>query len=159
MHKCIVHYSINKIDHLSCVIKNAISKVQEAVILDSMKAFELRLVFSELLVNALIHGNKSNPQKKAHLLIGIKEEKHNEITFAVCDEGDGFGHRHLRCHSAIITDVDALNGRGVDLVRQFADRIRYNKKGNKVLVHMKLEGKGCKKVKGAETLEENAVCK
>src|SRR6476620_8137687 len=43
---------------------------------------------SEATVNAIIHGNKENPEKKVYINLEVVEDK--RLIFTISDEGEGF---------------------------------------------------------------------
>ncbi len=92
--------------------------------------FGIHLSMEEALVNAVKHGNKYNPAKKVHVLVGISPHL---FRADISDEGDGFDPDKLPDP----TDPDYLdkpNGRGVMLMRNFMTRVEYNPKGNAVFM-------------------------
>jgi len=93
------------------------------------KVADLRLVFNELLVNAVVHGNRSDASKKVIIEIEIKG---GGMLSRVTDEGAGFDYRKA------ITEWDAENhlfddhGRGVRLAYHMTDTLRFCEKGNTI---------------------------
>ncbi|AFG36483.1 cyclic nucleotide-binding domain-containing protein [Spirochaeta africana] len=119
---------------------------------------QLQIVLTELLLNAIEHGNCeiTMEEKSQHLTSGgsiveLVEEKclvpavaerrvffqwetHEGFTrFRIKDEGRGFDVEKYR-DKLMQRGIDALNGRGILMARQLASRLAYNKKGNKVLL-------------------------
>ncbi|MDR1912930.1 MAG: ATP-binding protein [Clostridiales bacterium] len=89
---------------------------------------ELRLVFSELLYNAVVHGNKGDINKIVRLEIEIK----NNIVYAyIEDEGSGFDYTSLIKQ---INDEDGLSesGRGVKLAYLLTDKLVFFMPGNAI---------------------------
>jgi sigma-B regulation protein RsbU (phosphoserine phosphatase) len=109
-----------------------------AVILSSMDAFgypddsirKMKVALTELIVNAILHGNKRDFSKK--VTIGHVIDRHH-ATIAIMDEGDGFD-------PAIIPDPTLPEnlgkdcGRGLFIARHYVDTIEFNSKGNRVVV-------------------------
>ena len=92
--------------------------------------FGVHLSMEEALVNAVKHGNKYDPAKKVHVLVGISPHL---FRAEIADEGDGFDPDKLPDP----TDPDYLdkpNGRGVMLMRNFMTKVEYNPKGNAVFM-------------------------
>jgi len=89
-------------------------------------AFGVELVARECLNNAVLHGNAGNRRKRVmlHLLCGRKW-----ICIQVTDQGAGFNWRKAR-EAAV--DLAATSGRGLPILQQYADRIRFNRRGNQV---------------------------
>ena len=88
----------------------------------------LMLVLSEAVTNAIQHGNKLQRQKKAHLKTWVDPTK-NRLYITVEDEGSGFNP------AGIPNPLDDHNllkpsGRGIYLMREYADVVSYNEAGN-----------------------------
>ena len=92
--------------------------------------FSIHLAAEEAIVNAIVHGNKLDPNKKVHVECLISAELARvEIT----DEGAGFDPKAVPdCTSEERWEVPS--GRGVMLMRTFMTRLEYNAKGNSVLM-------------------------
>lgn len=94
--------------------------------------YDLKLIFSELLINAVIHGNRQDQTKKVTLHIDI--ENQGEILATIADEGTGFDYRRLltssggqSCHQEGLFDE---NGRGICLVSSLTDQISFQNNGS-----------------------------
>jgi len=88
----------------------------------------LFIALDEAFVNAVKHGNKSNPHK---LLRITAELSHKEACFTVEDEGEGFdiGEIPDPCDPA---NLFRTSGRGVLLIYNIMDEVEYNAQGNRV---------------------------
>ncbi|MFW5800660.1 MAG: cyclic nucleotide-binding domain-containing protein [Spirochaeta sp.] len=127
-------------------------------LIDSEHRVQLQIVLTELLLNAIEHGNCeiTMEEKSSHLesggsIVELVEEKclipaisdrrvhfqwetHDGFTrFRIRDEGKGFDVEQYR-DKLIQRGIDSLNGRGILMARKLASRLAYNKKGNKVLL-------------------------
>ena len=89
---------------------------------------DLKLVLSELLHNAVVHGNKSDTNKNVRLYVEIED---GMVVGWVADEGSGFNYVELLEH---IDDEDLLNecGRGIRLVYSLTDRVDFSISGNAI---------------------------
>jgi len=88
----------------------------------------LFIALDEAFVNAVKHGNKSNPNK---LLRITAELSPKEACFTVEDEGEGFdvGNIPDPCDPA---NLFRTSGRGVLLIYNIMDEVEYNAQGNRV---------------------------
>ena len=88
----------------------------------------LFVALDEAFVNAVKHGNKSNPHK---LLRITAELSPKEACFTVEDEGEGFdiGEIPDPCDPA---NLFRTSGRGVLLIYNIMDEVEYNAQGNRV---------------------------
>ena len=123
------------------------------------EALNLRLGVRELLVNAIEHGNLgiTYAEKTAALVGGTYFEflqerqvdpRYSErkvyveyslsaarAWFRITDEGDGFDHRAMAARSMDeLNRSAAIHGRGMLLTQNYFDTMRYNEKGNRVLL-------------------------
>jgi len=87
--------------------------------------FGMNLSIDEALKNAIVHGNKLSPQKKVALSYYINAEK---LEIVVRDEGIGFDHVNYKVNAA----VDAEAGRGLLLINNFMDEVKFNESGNEI---------------------------
>lgn len=92
------------------------------------KTFDIKLCVEEAVRNAMVHGNRSQPQKAVRTAFWIEDDR---ITIEVEDEGTGFDHTTLPDP----TDADYImrnSGRGVYLIKKLMDSVTYNSPGNKI---------------------------
>lgn len=74
---------------------------------------------SEAFTNALIHGNKLAPEKQIRLDLEINEQS---VRADITDDGEGaLAGIAARSHP----DTWSENGRGVDLIRYYADSVEF----------------------------------
>lgn len=90
---------------------------------------ECRLVFSELLCNAVIHGNKKDKTKKVKFSLVKKNEL---ICCIIEDEGDGFNFDNLTLGRDLDKTLLNENGRGLYIVSQLTHSLEFNSKGNSI---------------------------
>jgi CheY-like chemotaxis protein/anti-sigma regulatory factor (Ser/Thr protein kinase) len=115
--------------------------------LDTEQREMASVAFSELLMNAIEHGGKLDPEKKVELHF-IRTER--AITYYVRDPGEGFSLDKLQ-HAAISHPGDSTGhlevreemgigpgGFGILLLKNFADELIYNSKGNEVILIKRL---------------------
>ncbi len=89
---------------------------------------------SEAAINAIVHGNKLDPNKKVIVNADIEGRR---IIWTVTDEGDGFDYNNLADPTAP-ENLENLTGRGVFIIKHLADQTIFNTKGNEVELHFKL---------------------
>lgn len=88
--------------------------------------YGVHLALEEALVNAIRHGNRSDPQKEVGLRFYLADAA---LRIEIEDEGAGFDPAQLPDP----TDdefLDRPNGRGVLLIRTFMTRVDYLGRGN-----------------------------
>lgn len=101
--------------------------------ISELEAIGIKVILRELLMNAVVHGNKS----KRELLVKCTIEHLGDKAFKISveDEGRGFDYG-----SVVDDDQDYQHhrkGRGYLLINRICDRIRFNEKGNRITVYLR----------------------
>jgi len=93
--------------------------------------FAFWLCLDEALCNAVRHGNRDNPS----LMVGLEVFEDGETgRIAVRDEGGGFDSEPLE-----MPGPEALSGRGVCLMRHFANRVCYDRAKRCLMIEFSLK--------------------
>lgn len=97
----------------------------------------IMLTLSEAVNNAIMHGNQSNPEKKVFIQTTLDGDQ-QILKISVEDEGEGFNPEEI---PDPLKDENLLNegGRGIYLIKQYADDIQFSKSGSKVTITFHLE--------------------
>jgi anti-sigma regulatory factor (Ser/Thr protein kinase) len=91
-------------------------------------SFIAELLLREALTNAVEHGSHGNAGSAIRVALRIKKSR---MLIAVEDEGEGFDWRLDRSQAAYGTTV---SGRGIEILHKYANRVRFNDRGNAVAV-------------------------
>jgi serine/threonine-protein kinase RsbW len=91
------------------------------------------IALTEAVNNAILHGNKNNPEK--FVKIGFESED-DKLIFTVTDEGEGFDYKNLP-DPTDPANIEKISGRGVFLMSQLSDFIRFEQNGSRVLLGFK----------------------
>lgn len=92
--------------------------------------FGVHLAVEEGLVNAIVHGNRSNPDKRVQVRMRLAPDR---LRVEITDEGPGFcpeGVPDCTCDD----NLHVPSGRGIMLMRNFMTRVDYNDSGNCVVM-------------------------
>jgi len=92
------------------------------------------LGLSEALTNSIVHGNKLNASKKVSIEVNCLNE---ELFIEITDEGDGFWIDCLK-DPTCLENLKKENGRGIFLIRHYADEVDYFDGGRKVRIKYNL---------------------
>ncbi len=95
--------------------------------------FNLRVALCEALANAIVYGNRLDPEKRVYVRVEVADE---ELAVYVRDEGEGFDPEHVPNP----TDPERIGleeGRGIFLIRQVVDEVHYNDRGNSICMIMR----------------------
>ncbi len=122
--------NIKEVKKIVRCAKNYISEMIPSI--DAEELLDLRLILSELLFNAVIHGNKNNSEKFVKLKIKITG---NTINAVISDQGNGFDFSRLSYTNEASAEE---HGRGISLVNALVDSLSFAKPGNIIMF--------CKKV-------------
>lgn len=82
---------------------------------------DVAIASTELINNAIVHGNKSNPNKTVTIEVLFTD---SDLTVRVSDQGEGFNPQEIPdplAEENLLREV----GRGVFIVRSLMDELRY----------------------------------
>jgi len=92
----------------------------------------IMLSLTEAVENAIIHGNKLNPQKTVTLAFHSKPKS---LVFEVTDQGEGFDFLHLSDPTDINIPFNDNTGTGVFLMKALADKVVFLENGRKIQIY------------------------
>ena len=131
-------------DKLSLMMSSSYRNIGRAVLEfeDYLKKYHLKeksiskamVVLRELLDNAVKHGNMGDSQDKVIVKIGFFGS--DLFRIEVKDNGCGFDYNIL--DTSIPSNPKIKGRRGYILIAEYADRIDFNKQGNRITVHLTL---------------------
>lgn len=122
-------------------IKGLVKEFEE--IFTSEKIFEkdiynLKLLLTESIINAIIHGNKEKKEKIVSIDIKITS---GSFTAKISDEGKGFNYQEFLTRDSLVETLHEESGRGLHLILSLADNVTFNKKGNAITLTKKISRK------------------
>jgi anti-sigma regulatory factor (Ser/Thr protein kinase) len=91
-------------------------------------AFVAELLLREALVNAVTHGSAGNPEMSVRCVARLRGVN---LTIAVIDEGPGFNWRDVSRRQPFPWGG---SGRGLGILRAYSTMMRFNEKGNAVIL-------------------------
>lgn len=103
-------------------------------------SYDLRLIYSELLFNAVIHGNNKDCNKYVTLSVEILPS--NIVFSSIEDEGEGFDYNNLLNECSTPTNECNIfneNGRGIKLVSCLTDKLSFNPIGNQIKFYKRVK--------------------
>jgi len=119
-------------DAVAATVDRVLAAVKD-VRLGAGRRQDLAVAVSEALSNAAVHGN--GLRRESQVLVTVEVTPETRAVVDVWDSGGGFNVSRL----SDPTEADRLlapAGRGVFLMEQLVDEVRYNKKGNRVRLTM-----------------------
>ncbi len=98
------------------------------------REFEIELALNEALANAIEHGSANDPSKQIQCCVACDHER--GMLIVVRDPGQGFDPASIP--SPIVgQNVFATGGRGIYLINQLMDEVRFEKGGTEIHMRMK----------------------
>ena len=94
--------------------------------------FDVELALREALENAVVHGNREDPERKVHVRCRCQPGK--EISIVVTDQGKGFDFGKI-VGNGITSDPASEHGRGIQLMKAYMDDVHFERGGSEV--HMR----------------------
>jgi serine/threonine-protein kinase RsbW len=115
------------------VVENVIDETTATMRISQDDYGKILVCTMEAVNNAILHGNRSNPEKKVDIELSFEN---NSLKIKVTDEGPGFRPDKVP-DPTTPENIEELNGRGIYLMSHLADIIEYSKKGNSVTMTFK----------------------
>lgn len=110
-------------------IAGILGKIRSGVQLPDDDVLQLRLILEEALTNAVGHGNRFDLGR--FVMVDIEFEN-KTFVITVADEGKGFDPASVPDPKSA-TELKS-RGRGIYLIKEIADEVRFNDKGNVITI-------------------------
>jgi anti-sigma regulatory factor (Ser/Thr protein kinase) len=108
----------SEFETMSQVLGDALHELVARGFIDSEEEVRARLCLEEAMVNAIQHGNQGQESRKVRIEL---VDEGLRCLIRVYDEGQGFSPEEIT-----LPDAHALGGRGICLIRHYADYFGYN---------------------------------
>lgn len=119
-------------------IPDFVDQIRDECGLDEENAETFKLILSEAVTNAILHGNKEDKAKKVGITIQVSDDS---ISAEVKDQGAGFNPDENKNPVKEENLLDT-SGRGIFLIRQFADYVEFKEKGTCIHFRVDFEQEG-----------------
>lgn len=97
---------------------------------------DILLAATEGVTNAILHGNSEDEDKSVTISVDGTSE---QMAISIEDEGPGFDPKNVP-DPTDDSNLLKTGGRGVFLMKEYADEVSYNSKGNRVTITFHLHG-------------------
>ena len=101
-----------------------------------LDSFSAELLLREALTNSVLHGCAGEPGQLISCLLRVKPGR---LVIAIQDAGQGFDWRSKWNRRSDVLDT---SGRGIEIIRQYANLVRFNPKGNSLTMVKRFREKG-----------------
>ena len=116
-----LHSTIDVLDHLQQVAEDVCRQMG----LDEDAVHWTSMAVRESVINAITHGNKSDPAKKILVDFNVEENgPERSLVVTVRDQGEGFEPSAIT-NPLAPENILNTSGRGIFLVRQFMDDVTF----------------------------------
>lgn len=123
-HRMVLASSTGEIDQAQ---RSLVSAAQQRGY-DRASCFALRLALEEALSNAILHGNRSNPQKNVTVRYQVDSGR---VVIEVEDQGQGFDPEAVPDPTRT-ENLEIPAGRGIILMRAYMTEVQFAAPGNRV---------------------------
>jgi serine/threonine-protein kinase RsbW len=106
-------------------VEGLINELSEELGVDETHYGEILIAMTEAVNNAIVHGNKLDINKMVDIEISVDGQV---LQFKISDEGPGFDFENIPDPTSP-ENLEKPNGRGVFLMRQFADTCEFEELG------------------------------
>jgi|SRR5580700_8825104 serine/threonine-protein kinase RsbW len=120
------------VDQLMLFIKLFIRKVGGA----NKNEDEIETAVHEAVVNAIVHGNRENPEKRVYII--CRCSMNGEVVISVRDEGAGFDYRAVPDPTGA-QRLLLIHGRGLHIMKALMDEVWFEENGTVVLMRKRIE--------------------
>ena len=113
-------------------IEKTSAKIASKAGFDESTVDDISIALTELVNNAIHHGNKNDTNKKVIVSFSVDEKK---LSISISDEGAGFSPTSIS-NPVHPDNLMADNGRGIYLVRALMDNVEYkiSETGTEVII-------------------------
>ncbi len=138
MRKVREHIVINSNHSSITAAEKKLKSILDKLNLASSQEHNLLVAASEAVHNAVVHGNKSRPDKKVYLDVDYSG---HDITLEVQDEGGGFNPVDVP-DPLLPENLLKPSGRGIHIMKSLMDTVNFDftPKGTKTILTLKLKG-------------------
>ena len=112
------------------VIESFIDNAKEDFAINDDMYGNIMISVTECISNAIVHGNKNDPQKMVHLEL---QTTTGLLLCVVEDEGSGFDFSSLPDPTEP-ENIEKTGGRGIFLMRNLSDEVKFELGGKKTLL-------------------------
>ncbi|MGC8765726.1 MAG: SpoIIE family protein phosphatase [Brevinematia bacterium] len=116
-------------------IMKLIKSLEHIFYIDEDTKWKIYTCLYEALINAIVHGNKSNIQKRVFISYRVWKDW---IVFKLKDEGEGFRFDKLPDPSRG-DNILKTSGRGIFIIKKIMNKVKFNLTGNEITMFLRMD--------------------
>ncbi len=120
-------------------VESFVEEISDRYHLNETHFGSMLIALTEAFNNAVVHGNKNNPEKKVFITL---DPVKNGLSFTVSDEGEGFDFESLPDPINAEENEMSNTGRGLFLIKSLTNDFSFSDKGKTVEMSFDIEGIG-----------------
>lgn len=132
------------------VVEQVVQACEHQAFSGPRATFNLRVALGEAVANAILYGNREDPNKHVHITAELET---GCACVTVADEGDGFDPGGIQ-DPTLPENRRRSHGRGLFLLRTLADEVRFNEAGNAVTLILDSPGRPAPEETGETAVAE-----
>jgi serine/threonine-protein kinase RsbW len=122
-----------KVQEIPAIVKKIMAQLRQMKCAEG-EEHHIELVLNEALANAVVHGCQEDPSHTVQIAVGCDEDR--GVVIVVRDPGEGFDPKEVP--SPVIGEqLFASHGRGIYLINQLMDHVRYRRGGTELWMRKK----------------------
>ncbi len=114
-------FSLPSTEEVFKISDDIFSRIIDTIDIGIAERQRLKLIVSELYMNAYLHGNKADPSKSIEVAMEISPE---ESVTIVRDEGAGLTEARFKEMVESAADPESISGRGMRIVSRLSEKVR-----------------------------------
>lgn len=103
-------------------VEALLQKVNKEFKLPEQDLYKILIAVSEIVMNAIVHGNKENKEKKVKVVVEYNDD---QMCVKVCDEGNGFNIDE-NFDPTLEENILKSSGRGMFIAKSLVEDVSYN---------------------------------
>lgn len=120
-------------DAIEPTVERMVGEIGRLISVDGHRE-AIDLALREAVVNAVVHGNRCNPDKLVE--VACYRMPNQTILLVVRDQGTGFDPTHI-ADPTLPENLQRSTGRGIYLIRRFMDEVEFHEGGREIRMKKK----------------------
>ena len=128
----------SEVKAIAPAVDRIVSRIRSGLWLPG-KEQDVEVALFEALANAVIHGNREEPEKRVAISCRYEQKPTRRLSIVIRDQGTGFDPGAVPDPTSP-ENLASEHGRGILMMKTFMDEVRYEKGGTEVHLVKRCEG-------------------